>query len=107
MDRSLAQHSFSDDCNANGDEVAEPSDYVKILTANTVENNDGKNARVLAFKNKAPAPKKEFQSSLKVLYSQQVGKKSDLIKPTRHISSAPIRILDAPDLMDDYCKLIN
>jgi len=57
-------------------------------------------SRILAFKNKAPAPKDGYQSSLKVLYSQS--KKTTVVKPTRHIPSAPVRILDAPDMLDDY-----
>ncbi len=83
----------------NGD--ANTSDHAKLLLANTLENKG--DARVLAFKNKAPAPADGYQSSLKVLYSAQTAKK-EVTKPTRHIPSAPIRVLDAPDMLDDYCK---
>lgn len=76
------------------------SDFAKLLDINTKREQTG--TRVLAFKNKAPAPKDEYQNSLKVLYSQSQGKKSELVKSTRHISSTPMRILDAPDLLDDY-----
>lgn len=61
--------------------------------------------RVLAFKNKAPAPEEGYQNSLRVLYSQNKGSSrssSAAARPTRHIPSAPVRILDAPDLLDDY-----
>lgn len=61
--------------------------------------------RVLAFKNKAPAPEEGFQNQLRVLYSQNKGtsrSSSAAFRPTRHIPSAPVRILDAPDLLDDY-----
>lgn len=57
--------------------------------------------RVLAFKKKAPKPVDGFQSSLKVVYTQNKSKQK-MVKRTRHISSAPERILDAPDLLDDY-----
>jgi len=98
MERS--QHALSDDIS---DESAEQSDYLKILSASTSENStDASNSRVLAFKNKAPAPKDGFQNSLKVLYSQHTGKTNDSVKSSRHIQSAPVRILDAPELMDDY-----
>lgn len=62
--------------------------------------------RVLAFRNKAPAPEEGYQNGLKVLYSQNKGRAGGLGgvagRPTRHIPSAPVRILDAPDLLDDY-----
>jgi cell division cycle protein 20 (cofactor of APC complex) len=82
------------------------SDFNKLLTETTsgdsFKNDVGANTRVLAFKNKAPAPKEGYQNSLKVLYSQKASKKSDISKPTRHISSAPVRKLDAPEMLDDY-----
>jgi len=85
----------------------ESSDYSKLIKEGVLDggngNNDGGNSsRILAYKNKAPAPKEGYQNSLKVLYSQQVGKKAAVVKPARHIPSAPVRILDAPDLLDDY-----
>lgn len=75
--------------------------FAKLLDANTSSNSLA-GTRVLAFKNKAPAPRDDYQNSLKVLYSQSSGKSKDMVKPTRHISSTPMRILDAPDLLDDY-----
>ena len=57
---------------------------------------DLNNSRVLAFKKKAPEVKDGYQNSLKILYSQQTGHKKDFSKSTRHIPSAPVRILDAP-----------
>eukprot|EP00944_MAST-04C_sp_MAST-4C-sp1_P013041 g13041.t1 len=60
-------------------------------------------SRILAFKNKAPAAPEEYQNKNRVLYSMN---KSNMgmrrPKSTRHIASAPERILDAPDLQDDY-----
>uniref|UniRef100_A0A7S2WBP6 CDC20/Fizzy WD40 domain-containing protein n=1 Tax=Mucochytrium quahogii TaxID=96639 RepID=A0A7S2WBP6_9STRA len=58
--------------------------------------------RVLAFKKKAPAPPEGYENSLKVLYTQNKAKLGKTHKPARHIPSAPERILDAPDLLDDY-----
>lgn len=76
--------------------------HVKVLANSSGLTENYSNTRILAFKNKAPAPKDGYQSSLKVLYSQQTTKKAEVAKPTRQISSAPLRILDAPDLKDDY-----
>lgn len=82
------------------------SDFNKLLIDTTTgESRQGDveaGTRVLAYKNKAPAPKEGYQNSLKVLYSQKTSKKADLGKPTRHISSAPARKLDAPEMLDDY-----
>lgn len=62
---------------------------------------DDKGQRVLAFKQKAPVNKDGYHESIKVLYSQgQHERKQANVK--RHIPSAPERVLDAPDLMDDY-----
>jgi len=58
--------------------------------------------RVLAFKEKAPAPKEGHENSLRVLYTQNKTKVTKTVKPTRYIPNAPERILDAPDLLDDY-----
>jgi cell division cycle protein 20 (cofactor of APC complex) len=72
-------------------------DFAKMLNANTsgeFVNDVSAGTRVLAFKNKAPAPRDGYQNSLKVLYSQNTAKRGEVVKSTRHISSAPARILD-------------
>jgi cell division cycle 20, cofactor of APC complex len=84
----------------NTDKNMEVSDHSKLLTS-TLEKSDSKGARVLAFKNKAPAPADGYQSSMRVLYSA-AGPKKEVAKPTRQISSTPFRVLDAPDMLDDY-----
>lgn len=62
--------------------------------------------RILSFKDKAPAPKGDTVNNLKVLYSSsgsaasKTGQATKLVN--RQIPSAPSRILDAPDLLDDY-----
>jgi len=62
--------------------------------------------RILSFKDKAPAPKGDTVNNLKVLYSSSssmVNKGAQSTKlANRQIPSAPSRILDAPDLLDDY-----
>jgi len=104
MDFDLNNHSLVEDSMLDD---GESSDYAKLLAASTSQelskDNGSKGSRILAFKNKAPAPKDGYQNSLKVLYSQHTGKKNgEVVKPTRHIPSAPVRILDAPDMLDDY-----
>ena len=58
--------------------------------------------KVLAFSNKAPKPAEEHQNSLRVLYSQNREAGLAPKKYTRHIPQAPERILDAPEMLDDY-----
>ena len=86
------------------DEVA-TSAHTNALSSALLGSEDG--ARVLAFKNKAPAPAEGYESSLRALYTQNKGHKSTrgsqaTAKSTRYIPSMPEKILDAPDLLDDY-----
>jgi cell division cycle protein 20 (cofactor of APC complex) len=90
--------------NNGGGNSEDSSDYARMIQQGMLESGKG-SSRVLAYKDKAPAPKDGYQNSLKVLYSQSTsgGKRPESrVKPTRHIASAPSRILDAPDLLDDY-----
>ena len=67
------------------------------------ESMGAQSSRVLAFKTKAPAAPEGYENSLKVLYTQNKAKTAGkALKAARHIPSAPERILDAPDLLDDY-----
>ncbi|CAM9444354.1 unnamed protein product, partial [Scytosiphon promiscuus] len=88
-------------------------EFHKVLESNLVGSSSSSSSsassaghRVLAFRNKAPAPEEGYQSGLRVLYSQNKsgsrGSSASSARPTRHIPSAPVRILDAPDLLDDY-----
>jgi cell division cycle protein 20 (cofactor of APC complex) len=64
---------------------------------------DDLNTKILAFKKKAPKPAPGFDNNLRVLYTQNKAQgASQQHKAFRHISSTPERILDAPDLLDDY-----
>jgi cell division cycle protein 20 (cofactor of APC complex) len=64
-----------------------------------------KPSRILSFQDKAPVPKGDTVNNLNILYSASAGaaqKKSSTKLVNRVIPSAPARVLDAPDLMDDY-----
>jgi len=75
---------------------------------------DDNNSRILSFRDKAPLPRSDAAAAdnLKVLYSQSIGgycgtgrggsNRSAPSLVSRHVPSAPSRILDAPDLLDDY-----
>lgn len=60
-------------------------------------------AKVLSFKSKAPTPKEDFQNHLKVLYTSNLESvHSNSTKNIRYIPQKPERVLDAPNLVDDY-----
>eukprot|EP00890_Picochlorum_soloecismus_P006802 jgi/Picsp_1/947/NSC_04431-R1_cell division cycle protein 20 homolog len=73
-------------------------EYKKQLAANLGTDTS---ARVLAFKQKAPAPPEGHCSSLAALYSVN-GVDTKPPKKFRAVPQQPERILDAPDLVDDY-----
>ncbi|KAL7571279.1 hypothetical protein ACA910_008676 [Epithemia clementina (nom. ined.)] len=66
------------------------------------------NRRIMAYTEKAPVPTGDPVSNLNVLYSAAAAgggggrKKSNAKLVTRQIPNTPSRVLDAPDLMDDY-----
>jgi len=62
---------------------------------------DDVNSKILSFKNKAPKPTETFTNNLRVLYTQNK-LNPKVSRGHRHIPSAPERILDAPDMLDDY-----
>lgn len=77
-----------------------------FLGGSGVAGDDSSSHRILSFKDKAPAPKGDTVNNLKILYSSSgpsmVNKSQAAKLVSRQIPSAPSRILDAPDLLDDY-----
>jgi cell division cycle protein 20 (cofactor of APC complex) len=63
---------------------------------------DGKaGSKILSCKNKAPAPKDGYQNNLRVLYSKSTGA-AEKAPSRRVIPASAIKILDAPDVTDDF-----
>jgi cell division cycle 20, cofactor of APC complex len=60
--------------------------------------------RILSFTKKAPAPAASQNNRLRVLYTQNKtdSKVTKSVSATRHIPAQPEKILDAPELLDDY-----
>jgi len=89
-------------------DIEHMSEYKSALgsTILGLEHEKGENSsRILSFKDKAPAPKGDTVSNLKILYSgasMEPARIKASQTTSRHIPSAPSRILDAPDLLDDY-----
>ncbi|KAK9823526.1 hypothetical protein WJX72_003403 [[Myrmecia] bisecta] len=74
------------------------AEYKKLLAEGLISE---KSARILAFKNKAPAPPQGFENSMRSLYTQNAAPRP-VKKNFRSLPQAPERILDAPELLDDY-----
>ena len=94
--------SNSDDADGMSNVNASPAkeEYNSRLAQTLMQT--GPTSKVLSFKSKAPKAPEDHQSSLRVLYAQN--REASLLprKFSRHIPQAPERILDAPELLDDY-----
>lgn len=65
--------------------------------------NDLAHSKILSFTDKAPAQKEGYQNSSRVLYAQGLGGACRQRRHKyRHIASKPEKILDAPNILDDY-----
>ena len=102
MDLEVSHFELTRFQNENAGVNASPAkeEYKKELAAHLFSGSASN--KVLAFKNKAPAAPADHQNSLRVLYTQN--RDAGLLpkKYSRHIPQAPERILDAPELLDDY-----
>ena len=95
---------------ACANEILSPSkeEYNKQLAENLLSDasngGGGGASKILAFKSKAPAPPAGFENPMRSLYSANAGAASAIKskRQVRHIPQAPERILDAPELLDDY-----
>lgn len=89
------------------DSVTSTASFKNALSTALEIEGGGQGSRILTFKEKAPQPKGDTVNNLKVLYSGSCESSRSVAAAgakmvTRHIPSAPSRILDAPDLLDDY-----
>ena len=110
MDLEVSAHSLQDGTSSDKDCAGESNqEYKAVLSSELLglgEDSSQSSAshRILSFKDKAPAPKGDTVNNLKVLYSASALSKSNKSSKlvSRVVPSAPSRILDAPDLLDDY-----
>ena len=81
-------------------------DYRNTLQSSLFNDAEQPGSKILAFKNKAPAPKDSHQNTLRVLYSQNKtasnSKQTMSRKAMRHIPQAADRILDAPEIVNNF-----
>lgn len=84
---------------------ANKSAYSSQLSSALLGVEDTSNSRIMSFTEKAPVPKGDTVNNLNILYSASgsaAQKKTNTKLVSRTIPSAPTRVLDAPDLLDDY-----
>jgi len=85
------------------EELMSPSkrEFQRVMAENL--GTDLNSTRVLAFQTKPPTAPEGHSSSLKILYSSTKNPIGSVKKKAaRHIPQAPERILDAPDIRNDY-----
>jgi len=99
----LEQAVDDDSCSTeDGGDEYEKNLNKTLLNNDTFNAVDKKGSQVLAFKKKAPVADEGHQNAMRVLYTANREAPAKKIKSTRYISQTPERILDAPDLVDDY-----
>lgn len=103
MDFDLSNYAMT---SVEAGEAAEEDDSKAAMKKNLAANvlgDESAGFRVLALTEKAPAAPEGYTNAMKVLYSQQSEQPAARkVRSTRHIPAVPERILDAPDLVDDY-----
>ncbi|XP_034934492.1 cell division cycle protein 20 homolog [Chelonus insularis] len=95
----LQQHNSDQD--DKNDSTSPSKKEMQRLIGENLAGGDFSNVRVLSYQNKAPAPPEGYQNPLRVVYSQSKTPAS-VKTATRYIPQAPDRILDAPEIVDDY-----
>lgn len=100
----VKQEQENDDAAKNNFENKNTKEEKQQLISDALQIGDPTNARILSYKNKAPAAPDSHQNPLKVVYSMRTPTSHK--SGNRYIPSTPERILDAPDIINDYCKIM-
>lgn len=74
----------------------------QLLINDALQVGDINNRRIFSFKDKAPSAPDFHQNPLRVVYSVKTPMSTK--SSSRYIPQSPERILDAPDIINDYCK---
>jgi hypothetical protein len=98
LDFDAAHFNLSKENAASDDGSPSKDEYKKLLAASL---NVGDASRILSFKQKAPAPPVGHENNLASLYTNNMGQ-APARKHFRHVPTTQERILDAPDIVDDY-----
>lgn len=95
----LAQYKLNQDENTLSDSPTHKE--LQRMMSENLHGTDVTNQRILTYKNKAPSAPEGFQNPMRVLYTQTKTPAS-VKSSSRYIPQAPDRILDAPNIVDDY-----
>lgn len=89
--------------NKDEEELMSPSklEYQKVMSEN-LNGGDINGKKIISYKTKAPSAPEGYHNSLQVLYSTCKTPASTAKKTMRNIPQVPERILDAPEILDDY-----
>lgn len=92
----------SEDGNKQIEDTSPKSDREKLLL-DSLQMGDVNTQRIFCYQNKAPSAPESHVNPLRVVYSSKtpVSNKSGA---TRYIPTTSDRILDAPDIINDYCE---
>lgn len=93
------QQNGSDEGNATENELKSDSERQRLISE-AMQLGDVNNRRIFSFQEKAPPPPDSHQNPLKVVYSIKTPMSTK--SGSRYIPSSPERILDAPDIINDY-----
>lgn len=77
------------------------NDRQKILTE-AMQMGDVNTRRIFSYQEKAPSAPESHQNPLRVVYSIKTPLSTK--SGSRYIPTSPERILDAPDIINDYCE---
>lgn len=72
------------------------------LISEAMQLGDVNQRRIFSFQDKAPPAPESHQNPLRVVYSIKTPMSTK--SGSRYIPSSPERILDAPDIINDYCE---
>lgn len=112
-DDDAASHATSNSNNSSHCQGSVAADkksvYASNLSSALLGVDDMNSSRILSYQDKAPAPAGDTINNLHILYSAAssssvtaASNRTGAQLVSRYIASAPSRVLDAPDLMDDY-----
>lgn len=88
--------------NTNTDNNRQTDNDRQKYIAEAMQVGDVNQRRIFSFQEKAPPAPDSHQNPLRVVYSIKTPMTNK--SGTRYIPSSPERILDAPDIINDYCK---
>jgi hypothetical protein len=80
--------------------------FKRKLLNDTTQGAMNDKAKILNLHSKQPEPDQVFADNMKILYNSSFMNNSFKKNLIRHIQTSPDRILDAPELLDDFCKYI-